>query len=95
MISTDDGVYTYKIFSAFEANLTDPVFMVKVNRDDEKQMLIDCAVTKSAIATGMVPTTEDQIVTLSTCTGRGHETRWVVLGILESFAASEPQVENE
>lgn len=95
MISTDDGVYTYKIFSAFEANLTDPVFMVKINRDDEKQMLIDCAVTKSAIATGMVPTTEDQIVTLSTCTGRGHETRWVVLGVLESFAASEPQVENE
>lgn len=95
MISTDDGVYTYKIFSAFEANLTDPVFMVKINRDDEKQMLIDCAVTKSAIAIGMVPTTEDQIVTLSTCTGRGHETRWVVLGILESFAASEPQVENE
>ena len=89
MISTDAGVYTYKIFSAFEANLTDPVFMVKINRDDEKQALIDCAVTKSAIAAGIVPTTEDQIVTLSTCTGRGHETRWIVLGILESFTGAE------
>lgn len=89
MISTDAGVYTYKIFSAFEANLTDPVFMVKINRDDEKQALIDCAVTKSAIAAGIVPTTEDQIVTLSTCTGRGHETRWIVLGILESFTEAE------
>lgn len=89
IISNDDGVYTYKIFSAFEAALTDPVFMVKIERDDEKQALIDCAVSKSAISTGVVPTTEDQIVTLSTCTGRGHDTRWIVLGVLESFVAAE------
>ncbi len=89
IISNDSGVYTYKIFSAFEAKLTDPVFMVKINRDDEKQALIDCAVNQSVIATGIVPTADNQIITLSTCTGRGHETRWIVLGVLESFVPAE------
>lgn len=91
IITTDEGVYTYQIFSAFEAELTDPVYMVRINRDEEKQTLIDCAVTKSVIATGIVPTTEDRIVTLSTCTGRGHETRWIILGVLDSFVPSESE----
>ena len=93
IISNDDGVFTYKIFSAFEANLTDPVFMVKIGREDEKKALIDCAVAKSVIHTGVAPTVEDQIVTLSTCTGRGHETRWIILGVLESFIETDTESE--
>ncbi len=91
MIKTDEGVYTYKIFSAFEAELTDPVFMVRINREDEKQALIDCAVSKSTIAIGIVPNVEDKIVTLSTCTGRGHSTRWIVLGVLDSFEPTDTE----
>lgn len=88
LITTDTGVYTYRIFSAFEASVTDPVFMIQVGRNDEKQSLIDCAVEKSVIATGIIPSIEDHIVTLSTCTGRGYATRWVVVGRLESFLES-------
>ncbi len=88
LITTDTGVYTYRIFSAFEASVTDPVFMIQVGRNDEKQSLIDCAVEKSVIATGIIPSIEDHIVTLSTCTGHGYATRWVVVGRLESFLES-------
>lgn len=88
LITTDTGVYTYRIFSAFEASVTDPVFMIQVGRNDEKQSLIDCTVEKSVIATGIIPSIEDHIVTLSTCTGRGYATRWVVVGRLEFFLES-------
>ena len=41
--------------------------------------------TRSAISTDVVaPTAEDHILTLSTCTGQGHATRWVVQAVLHS-----------
>ena len=33
----------------------------------------------------------DRILTLSTCTGRGHATRWVVQAVLRGEAPPEPE----
>ena len=33
----------------------------------------------------------DRILTLSTCTGRGHDTRWVVQAVLRGEAPPEPE----
>ena len=37
--------------------------------------------TSSVIETSVVPTVYDRILTLSTCTGNGHATRWVVQAV--------------
>lgn len=36
----------------------------------------------SVIETDAVPTTDDHILTLSTCPANGYSTRWVVLAVL-------------
>ena len=41
------------------------------------------------IDTGIVPTVYDRILTLSTCTGNGHATRWVVQAVLKGVAPSD------
>ena len=40
-------------------------------------------VSLSVIRTGAVPTVNDHILTLSTCTGNGHATRWAVQAVME------------
>ena len=48
-----------------------------------KNAFIDEGVSLSVIRTGAVPTVNDHILTLSTCTGNGHATRWVVQAVME------------
>ena len=57
-------------------------YRAHVNSDAEKEDFIAFALESSAIDTGLVPTAQDKILTLSTCTGRGHATRWVVQAYL-------------
>ena len=38
------------------------------------------------IDTGITPTVYDRVLTLSTCTGNGHATRWVVQAVLKGVA---------
>ena len=45
------------------------------------------------IDTGITPTVHDKILTLSTCTGNGHATRWVVQARLKGVAPSDSAAE--
>lgn len=71
-------VYRYEIFAAWEAGVTSIVYAV----DGDRQRLLDSFLGASQIDTGLVPGTEDTLLTLSTCTGNGHATRWVVQAVL-------------
>ena len=77
----NNGGYIYEIFSAYEAGLTDPTYRIGFASDEQKQEFLDFCISKSVIETGITPTVNDQILTLSTCTGRGHDTRWVVQAV--------------
>ena len=50
---------------------------------------------QSVIDTGITPTVHDKILTLSTCTGNGHSTRWVVQAMLKGEAPSDAAEEAE
>ena len=80
-ITDDSGSHVYDIFAAYEVELNTPTYWLFVNRKSDKQAFLDYCLEQSVIDTGIVPTTKDQIVTLSTCTGSGHNTRWVVQGV--------------
>jgi len=83
-IMDDNGMHTYEIFSAYEAGVTQDTYRLKFENETEKQNFIDFCVSQSVIETGVVPATTDRILTLSTCTGNGYDTRWVVQGVLRT-----------
>lgn len=87
---TADGFYQYDIFSAHEASVKGLLYRLDLEGNEElKTEFLQYCVDNSAIDTGIVPTGEDQILSLSTCTGTGHAKRWVVQAVLRNFWAAD------
>ena len=80
-LATDEGVQRYDIFAAFEAGVKDVIYRLDIEQEGIQQELIDYCLSRSVVDTGIVPKADDHIITLSTCTGRGYATRWVVQGV--------------
>lgn len=71
----------YQIFSYYDVEQDDEVYTVGYGPDVPGR-LVDRMVTSSMKDTGIHPTKEDKIVTLSTCTSSGETKRFVVHGVL-------------
>ena len=82
-IADDNGSHRYEIFAVYEANSTN-TYMQEFSGDNEKQAFLNYCMDKSIYDTGVIPTTADRVVTLSTCTGHGHSSRWVIQGVLHT-----------
>jgi sortase B len=80
-LTDDNGVHTYAIFAAYEVDAAGDAYRLGIASDAGKQAFLDYCLEQSVIQTGVVPTTQDRVLTLSTCTGSGHETRWVVQAV--------------
>ena len=86
-IVDDNGVRRYEIFAAYEANIGSRTYQVGFSGEESVQAFLDHCLQSSVIDTGIVPTTEEKILTLSTCTSVGHDNlRWVVQARLEGTA---------
>ena len=81
-VADSSGVHVYDIFAAWEPSVTSVVYTMDIDTEEERQELLDACLEGSELDTGLVPDQEDSILTLSTCTGRGHATRWVVQAYL-------------
>lgn len=81
-VVTDDAARAYEVYAAFEAGIREIVYRLGIEEQEEKEELIRFCREHSEIDTGVVPTAVDQLLTLSTCTGRGHDTRWIVQAVL-------------
>lgn len=83
-IYVTDGtqVYRYAVFAAWEPEVTSPVYARELDSEEVRREMIEACLSSSVIETGVVPGPEDRLLTLSTCTGTGHATRWVVQGKL-------------
>ena len=91
-IADDNGSHTYEIFAAYEVSVTGDTYLLGLSSDTSKQSFIDFCLSQSVIDTGVVPSVYDSILTLSTCTGNGHDTRWVVQAVRRGVA---PPVQEE
>lgn len=78
---TDDGVEEFDIFAALEVGVQDIVYRMDMEAQGTRRELIDFCLSHSVIDTGITPETDGHILTLSTCTGRGYATRWIVQGV--------------
>ena len=77
-IRSDQGVYRYEIFSSYLAKTTDNAYGIGFPSENARIRFLDDIQKDSAITTGIEPEITDRILTLSTCSGRGKTTRWVV-----------------
>ena len=94
-LTTDAGSARYEIFAAYEAATDSETYRLGFGSESAKQAFLDDCAGRSVIDTGVTPQVWDRIITLSTCTGRGHETRWVVQARLPGEAPAEPVPEPE
>ena len=92
-ITDDSGSHTYEIFAAYEVPIDGDTYYLGFPAEESQQEFIDYCLSQSVIQTGVVPQTYDRILTLSTCTGRGHATRWVVQAVMRGEAPAEEIVD--
>lgn len=82
-IRTADGVYRYRVFATYLADVESPTYGLSFNQQKTRENFIGHALASSEFVPESYPVTTDRILTLSTCTGRGYESRRVVQAYLE------------
>lgn len=80
---TDEGVLRYEIFSSYPADISSDTYRIRFSDAEDREAFIAAALENSQIATGLTPRPTDRILTLSTCTGMGYESRRVVHAYLK------------
>ena len=92
-LTDDSGAHRYEIFAAGEVSVDSDVYRLGLRSDSSRQSFLDSCLALSALNTGVTPHTYDKVLTLSTCTGNGHATRWVVQAVCPGQAPEIPQEE--
>ncbi len=83
-IYTVDGrILKYHIYSAGQVVDTSETYQTTFATDEEYQSFLDMTKSSSLYDTGVEVTTDDTIVTLSTCTSASDNHRFVVRGVKE------------
>ena len=80
------NVSRYDIFAAYEVGLRGHVYDLQAKDTEEREAFITLCREESVIASDIVPTARDKLLTLSTCTGSGYKNRWVVQAVLTESA---------
>lgn len=86
-IRSDYGVYRYEIFSSYLAKVDSNTYGLDFPSEESRIRFLEDAIRDSAISTDTEPESTDRILTLSTCSGRGYATRWVVHARLKMIQA--------
>lgn len=89
-LATDSGVRAYDVYAAFEVSVRDIIYRLDVEENGWQQDFIDFGLAHSVLDAGVTPSPDGQILTLSTCTGRSHNTRWVVQAVLQEEETPPP-----
>ena len=81
-IVTDDCVRRYEIFASYEADVVSDTYRLYFEDDARREDCLAQYLEQSVVDSGLLPTARDSVLTLSTCTGSGYQTRWVVQAVL-------------
>lgn len=94
-LTDDSGTHRYEIFAAGEVSVDSDVYRLGLRSDSSRQSFLDSCLALSALNTGVTPHVYDKVLTLSTCTGNGHATRWVVQAVCPGQAPETPEIPQE
>ncbi|MBQ9851775.1 MAG: class B sortase [Ruminiclostridium sp.] len=81
-LANDRGIHRYDIFAYYETATTNTYTRDFPDEAAREAYLAEC-LAQRWVDPGITPGVEDHILTLSTCTGNGHATRWVVQAVRE------------
>ena len=90
-LTDDSGTHRYEIFAAGEVSVDSDVYRLGLRSSSGRQSFLDSCLSLSALNTGVTPHVYDKVLTLSTCTGNGHATRWVVQAVCPGQAPETPE----
>jgi len=82
IITTDCNVMVYEIFATFTTCINFNYIQVKFDEPEEFEKLLSELIKRSIYRPKGIPTADDKILTLSTCTNASVDTRIVVVGKL-------------
>ncbi|MEG1537537.1 MAG: class B sortase, partial [Clostridiales bacterium] len=80
-IFTETTTYVYEIYTAAEISANVDYYKVKLVDDQAYANYLTATVGNALYETGVIPTIEQKILTLSTCT-TNHKNRFVIQGVL-------------
>lgn len=80
-IYTPDKIYKYEIFSCSEVYADSKTYQMDFETAEDFQQYLNDAVERSVVKSNIAVTSQDKVVTLSTCTGN-DATRFIVQGKL-------------
>lgn len=83
VIVTPDKNYKIDIISGYVANVNEDSWKLNFSNDEEFSNWLTWTKEKSFFKSEITPTTEDRIITLSTCSNESNDTRFVLVGILK------------
>ncbi len=82
-ITDGEMLRRYEIYAAYEAEVVSDTYRLIFENEEQKESFLARGTEKTIVLTELTPTTQDKILTLSTCTGNGrYETRWVLQAVL-------------
>lgn len=87
-IYTEKEILTYKIYAVYITSTTSTTFTVGQKGSEAKQRYIDYGIKNSVYDTGLVPTVNDRVITLSTCDNTGsYDNRIIIQAYLTNSAS--------
>lgn len=75
---TDAGIFRYDVFSSYKAAVDSVTYGLSFRQEETKAEFLINALENSQFDAGIIPEAQDRILTLSTCSGAGYSSRWVV-----------------
>lgn len=79
---SEDKIFKYAVFAAYETGVKSIVYRLDLEEKGLEEEFLRFCEESSVLKAGIVPEPGTKVLTLSTCTGRGHASRWVVQGYL-------------
>ena len=82
LLMTPEKNYKVKFFTGYIANVEQDAWDYYFDTDEKFQHWLDSSKSKSNFASNVVPTVDDEILTLSTCTYEFDNARYVLVGVM-------------
>jgi len=82
LIMTPEGSYKLEFFAGYTTNLNSNAWKLEFGSDGEFEAWLEQAAARSTFQSNIRPTSEDRVITLSTCTYEYNDARYVLVGIL-------------
>ena len=88
-IYTEDRMLMYKIYSVYRVPVSGMTYQVGFGGDSSKQEFINYTLKQAMYDTSTIPTVNDRILTLSTCTGDTGNDKYAERFIVQAMLVSE------